>query len=178
MRRVLDAAHYAAERHAGQRRKGAAGEPYVNHVIDIARRVAAARPDDETLIVAALLHDVVEDTDGTRREIAERFGDAVAALVMEVTDDKGLPKEERKRRQVETAAATSDAGKRLKLADKASNLVSIADSPPPDWSRERLIDYVDWAERVAEGLRGVDATLERAFDEALARARERLGVPA
>jgi (p)ppGpp synthase/HD superfamily hydrolase len=170
---ILDAAHYATLKHHGQKRKGAADVPYVAHVIDVARRLAAARPDDETLILAGLLHDVVEDTDGTREEIAERFGERVAALVMEVTDDKSLPKADRKRLQEEKAASKSEAAKRLKLADKASNLAALAESPP-DWSLKRRRAYMDWACRVVDAMRGVDEGLEAAFDDALLQARTAL----
>ncbi len=175
MRAVLEAAHYAAVRHAGQFRKGERAEPYVNHVLDVARRVAAARPDDETLILAALLHDIVEDTEGTEAEIERLFGPAVAALVMEVTDDKALEKDERKRLQVEHASGLSDAAKRLKLADKAANVTAVALTPPAGWPHERKTQYVDWAEAVAAGLRGVDDDLERGFDEAVALARKTFG---
>lgn len=151
-----------------------AGEPYVNHVLDVARRLAAARPDDTALIVAGLLHDIVEDTEGTEAEIAGMFGGEVAALVMEVTDDKSLPKEERKRLQIEKAPAKSARGKMLSLADKASNLGSFATSPP-EWPHERKRAYLDWAREVVAGCRGVDARLEADFDaaaETLARLLE------
>lgn len=170
----MDACRYAAERHVGQTRKGAAAEPYVNHVIDVAARVARSPDADPTLVTAALLHDVVEDTDGTAEEIIARFGPEVAALVGEVTDDKSLPKAERKRRQVEGAPAKSAGAKRLKLADKASNLTALADSPPAEWPAERMAAYVDWAEAVAAGCRGVDPALEAEFDRAAARARQSL----
>lgn len=170
---LLDAAHYATLRHHGQKRKGAADLPYAAHVLDVARRLAEARPKDETLILAGVLHDVVEDTPGTREEIAARFGEAVAALVMEVTDDKSLPKAERKRRQVEEAAGKSDAAKRLKLADKASNLAALAESPP-DWSLKKRRAYMAWACEVVDALRGVDEGLEAAFDDALLQARTAL----
>ena len=168
--RLLDAAHYATCLHHGQRRKGSVDLPYMAHVLDVARRLARVHPDDETLILAALLHDVVEDTEGTEAETAERYGPEVAALVMEVTDDESLPKAERKRRQEEHVRHASDRAKRLKMADKASNLMAIARTPP-DWTRERMAAYVDWALRVIDPVRGLDPALERAFDEAVAEAR-------
>lgn len=175
MQDLVRAFDYAARRHTGQTRKGAAGEPYVNHVADVARRVSAAScGPDKTLILGALLHDIVEDTEGTAEEIARLFGRDVAALVLEVTDDKSLPKEERKRLQVEHAPHLSAHARRIKLADKASNLTSMIESPPAGWSTERKRAYVDWAERVAAGCRGVDAHLEAAFDEAVRSARAAL----
>lgn len=170
MKRPLDACLFAADHHAAQRRKGAAAEPYVNHVIEVAARVAASPAADENTVIAALLHDIVEDTDGTEAEIRAAFGDKVAALVMEVTDDKTLPKAERKRRQEASAAGKSAAAKRIKLADKAANLRAMTDSPPAHWDTVRRRDYLAWARRVIAGARGVDAVLEAAFDAEAARA--------
>ncbi len=172
---ILRAASYAAWMHREQRRKGAGDVPYINHVLDVARRVAlSAHGEDPLLIVAALLHDVVEDTEGEEAEIREMFGGEVAALVMEVTDDKSLPKAERKRLQVAKIAGKSDRAKRLKLADKASNITAIADAPP-DWPLQRKLDYLQWAEDVVAGCRGVDPALEEHFDRALAHARDKVG---
>ncbi|MBX2856838.1 MAG: HD domain-containing protein, partial [Rhodobacteraceae bacterium] len=122
---------------------------------------------------AALLHDVVEDTIGTLDDIAARFGPEAAALVAEVTDDKSLPKAERKRLQVETVPHKSADAKRLKLADKASNVAAIA-THPPDWPLARKQAYLDWAEQVIAGCQGADAALEAAFHQALTEARAAL----
>jgi (p)ppGpp synthase/HD superfamily hydrolase len=176
MQDLTDAYDLAARRHCGQSRKGASQAPYVNHVIDVAARVArSSHGPDRVLILAAILHDTVEDTDTTPAEIAERFGPEVAALVMEVTDDMSRPKAARRRAQVLGAPGSSDRAKRLKLADKASNLTALAEDPP-DWPKARRADYVDWAVAVIAGYRGVDPRLEAEFDEAVARARARLGL--
>src|SRR5580704_12145664 len=95
---ILRAATFAAESHGNQRRKGAAAEPYINHLLEVAHLVSQGlSAPDTNLIMAALLHDVVEDSGVTHQELVERFGTDVADLVAEVTDDKSLPKEERKR---------------------------------------------------------------------------------
>ena len=162
---------FAARRHVHQRRKGEAAEPYINHLAEVAALLAEATGgDDPVLLVASLLHDTIEDQDVTRAEIAASFGDEVASLVVEVTDDKSLPKIERKRLQVENAPKKTERAKLLKLADKTSNLRAIANSPPA-WPLQRQREYVDWAERVVAGCRGVNAQLERAFDAAAAQAR-------
>ena len=162
---------FAARRHVHQRRKGEAAEPYVNHLAEVAALLAEATGgDDPVLLVASLLHDTIEDQDVTRAEIAASFGDEVASLVAEVTDDKSLPKIERKRLQVENAPKKTERAKLLKLADKTSNLRAIANCPPA-WPLQRQREYVDWAERVVAGCRGVNAQLERAFDAAAAQAR-------
>ncbi|PWJ16167.1 HD domain-containing protein [Jannaschia seohaensis] len=167
---VLLAARFAARAHHGQTRKGADGLPYVDHVLEVAARLAAVHPDDELLIVAGLLHDTVEDCDVTREDIAAAFGEEVAALVMEVTDDTSLPRAERKAAQERHVPHASDRAKRLKLADKAANLSAIARTPP-DWDAARMTEYVDWACRVLDPVRGLDAQLEGAFDAAVAEAR-------
>jgi (p)ppGpp synthase/HD superfamily hydrolase len=169
---VMRAADFAAHRHAGQRRKGVAGEPYVNHLLEVAALLAEAVGDnDAALIAAALLHDTLEDTDTEYEELAVRFGADIAALVAEVTDDKSLPKAERKRRQIESAPAASARAKLLKIADKTSNVRALVLSPPSNWDIARVADYIDWAEKVVAGCRGLNPALERAFDAAVTDAR-------
>ena len=164
---VARALDFAARKHSNQRRKGEAGEPYVNHLAEVARLVAEATEGKDTIaVLAALLHDAIEDTPTTREELEREFGREVADIVAEVTDDKSLPKAERKRLQVETAAGKSRRAKLVKIADKTSNLRSIAKSPPVGWDLERQREYFDWAARVVAGCRGTSAALERWFDEA------------
>ncbi len=174
---VLKAADAAARWHVHQRRKGAAKEPYVNHLLEVATLVAEATDGkDPHLVIAALLHDAIEDCEVPRTLIAETFGADVADLVAEVTDDKTVEQAERKRRQVENAPKKSTRAKMLKLADKTSNLRALVSSPAPDWSVRRRLEYIEWARRVVDGLRGTNALLEKQFDEA-ARAAERSLVP-
>jgi (p)ppGpp synthase/HD superfamily hydrolase len=169
---VLKAADAAARWHVHQRRKGPAAEPYINHLLEVAMLVAqASQGNDPNLVIAALLHDAIEDCEVPRKLIAATFGEEVAAIVSEVTDDKKLPKAKRKRKQIETATDKSPKAKLLKLADKTSNLRAIAASPPADWSVKRRIEYVDWALAVAQGLRGVSPWLEGQLDEAAGAAR-------
>src|SRR6516164_3179490 len=149
------------------RRKGAAQEPYVMHLLEVAMLVAEATAGaDPNLIVAALLHDTIEDQGVTREEIAAQFSDDVADLVVEVTDDKKLPKAERKRLQIKHAPKLTPRAKILKLADKISNLRSLATSPPADWPMQRRSDYVIWTTKVVQGLRGTSGLLEQEFDRA------------
>lgn len=176
IRTILSAAHYAAEKHAAQKRKGAAGEPYINHLIEVAHLVSTALAEpDANLIAAALLHDVVEDTGVTGDEVAERFGPDVAALVAEVTDDKSLPKAERKRLQVENAPRKSPRAQMIKLADKTSNLRALLASPPADWSVERKREYFLWAQRVVDGLSSPNPVLKAEFERIVARIDEVTG---
>jgi (p)ppGpp synthase/HD superfamily hydrolase len=175
---VLRAADAAARWHAHQRRKGAAQEPYINHLLEVAKLVAeatgGAEPDP---VIAALLHDAIEDQGVTAETIAGEFGKPVAEIVMEVTDDKSLPKEVRKRKQVENAPNISREAKLVKLADKISNVRTISTSPPPDWSAQRRLEYIEWARQVVAGLRGTSPWLEAQFDDAAEQAMRSLDPP-
>ncbi len=149
---LIDAVAFAAQRHANQTRKGDAGEPYVNHVIEVAGILSATDVrNDIGLLMAALLHDTIEDTDTTEHDLSTIFGADVTALVIEATDDKTLKKDERKRLQVERAPHKSSRARLLKTADKISNLRSIASSPPSGWHPHRMTEYVNWAEAVVSG---------------------------
>jgi guanosine-3',5'-bis(diphosphate) 3'-pyrophosphohydrolase len=122
--------------------------------------------NDINLVIAALLHDAIEDQGISRSLIAEQFGDDVASLVGEVTDDKASPKAVRKRLQVEHAAQKSNRAKILKLADKISNVAAIGRDPPADWLIVGQREYIQWGRDVVAGLRGASAELEARFDRA------------
>ena len=172
---LISAIKYSADKHRNQRRKGADASPYINHPIDVADilwRIGSVRDIDT--IVAAILHDTLEDTDATPSEIEAMFGKQVLSLVQEVSDDKTLPKEERKRLQVAHAHHISTAAKLIKLADKISNIIDIGISPPKEWSLERRLNYLDWADNVVLGLRGANRALEEHYDEAIRHTRRRL----
>ncbi len=161
---VMKAALRAAHWHTAQRRKGAAAEPYVNHLLEVADLVAEATGGtDINLVVAALLHDAVEDQPVSRATIAAEFGEEVASLVMEVTDDKSLPKADRKRLQIEHAPHKSPRAAVIKLADKTSNMRALASSPPADWPMQRRQDYVRHAREVVAGLPGENEFLRTRF---------------
>ncbi|UYW30871.1 HD domain-containing protein [Methylorubrum extorquens] len=169
---VSRAADFAARRHADQQRKGAAREPYVNHLAEVASLLAETMGEpDAALVAAGWLHDTLEDTQTDREELERLFGPRVASLVAEVTDDKSLPKAERKRRQVEAAPHKSAGAKAIKLAEKTSNFRSLTASPPEGWERQRIADYIAWAQEVVAGCRGTNAALEDRFDRAVAEAR-------
>lgn len=172
---VSRAADFAARRHSGIRRKGLAKEPYINHLAEVATLLAEATDGvDAQLIAAGWLHDTIEDTQTSREELEREFGNDVAVVVAECTDDKSLPKAERKRRQIAEAGGKSARARMLKIADKTSNVRSLITSPPDEWERERLIDYLDWAEKVVAQCRGLNKILEKRFDEAVAEGRRTL----
>lgn len=165
---LLRALALAAERHRHQRRKDRERSPYINHPLAVVQMMWDAGVRDEVALIAGVLHDIIEDTPTTRHEIAAMFGEAVAVVVEEVSDDKSLPKERRKQLQVEHAAQLSTAAKLVKIADKACNLRDMNDRPP-DWSEERCAEYYAWAARVVAEIRGTHTELERLFDLEMAR---------
>src|SRR6201985_441983 len=152
---VSEAADLAARRHSGMAREGRGGEPYINHLAEVANLLASATDGaDAELVAAGWLHDTIEDTETTREELAQRFSDRVASLVVECTDDMSLAKAERRRRQVADAPHKSPGAKLIKIADKISNIGARVHRDPTKEERDDLIDYADWAEQVVNGCRG------------------------
>jgi GTP diphosphokinase / guanosine-3',5'-bis(diphosphate) 3'-diphosphatase len=173
--KILEAASFAAQKHRDQRRKGSDAEPYINHPLEVANLLAnVGGVTDVDMLLAAILHDTIEDTQTSRGELVERFGDRVAGFVLEVTDDKSLPKQERKRLQIEHAPHLSLEAKQIKLADKISNITDVTKNPPDGWSLERRQEYIHWGEAVAEGLRGSNIALETLFDQTVETAKNSL----
>jgi len=173
---LLKALNFSAGKHRHQRRKDTAASPYINHPIEVANILwTIGEVHDVTAIIAAILHDTLEDTDTTPEEIPTHFGDEVLGLVLEVSADKNLSKQERKQNQIIHSPGLSLRAKELKLADKISNVHDIAYAPPGHWPRERRINYLLWAEAVIDGLRGSNEPLEKCFDDTLTEARKKLG---
>jgi guanosine-3',5'-bis(diphosphate) 3'-pyrophosphohydrolase len=169
---LFDALAFAAHKHRAQRRKDKEASPYINHPIALADVLAnEGGVVDPVTLCAALLHDTVEDTRTTYKELRRAFGNEIADVVMEVTDDKKLERAERKERQVLHAPQLSRRAKLVKLADKICNLRDIASNPPATWSRQRKREYYEWAKRVIDALRGAHPGLERLFDRAYANKR-------
>ena len=167
---LFEALAFAAHKHRAQRRKDVEASPYINHPIALARTltVEGGIRDTKTLI-AAVLHDTVEDTDTTFDEIEALFGAKVGNVVREVTDDTTLEKADRKRLQIEHAPHMSRRAALVKLADKTSNLRDVATSPPRGWPLERKRAYFDWAKAVVDQLPPVSKRLRAAFDEAYSK---------
>lgn len=166
---LLKALGFAAHKHKDQRRKDVAASPYINHPIALANILCnEGHITDVEVICGALLHDTVEDTETSFDEIEQAFGPAVRRIVMDVSDDKTLPKEERKRLQIEHAAHACRQARLVKLADKIANLRDTAAHPPADWTLERQQAYFDWAGKVIDQIRGTHVGLEALFDQAYA----------
>ncbi|XP_071941359.1 guanosine-3',5'-bis(diphosphate) 3'-pyrophosphohydrolase MESH1-like [Antedon mediterranea] len=167
---LIECVNFAAIKHKDQRRKDQDATPYINHPIGVARILTnEAGITDTATIQAALLHDTIEDTNTTFEEIESAFGAEVRSIVAEVTDDKTLPKMERKRLQIENASKKSRKAKLVKLADKLYNLRDLERCTPVGWTRERVDDYFVWAGRVVDGLRGTNLQLEDELDKLLVK---------
>lgn len=165
----IDAVAFAASKHRGQKRKDAEASPYINHPIALAQVLAReVKVGDEQVLIAAILHDTIEDTKTTFEELRDGFGLPIAAIVAEVSDDKSLPPQRRKELQVEHAPHLSERAKLIKLADKICNLRDVANTPPVDWDLQKQREYFDWAKQVIDGLRGGHPQLEALFDAAYA----------
>jgi GTP diphosphokinase / guanosine-3',5'-bis(diphosphate) 3'-diphosphatase len=168
---LLAALVFASDKHRDQRRKDAQATPYINHPIGLVNILwHEAGVYDPVVLMAALLHDTVEDTDTHFEELEQHFGREVEQIVRQLTDDKSLPKAVRKQLQIDHAAAASDAAKLVKLADKIYNLRDLVKSPPVGWSVMRQREYCEWAKQVVDQLRGVHPTLEALFDAIYAEA--------
>lgn len=166
-RKVFEALAFAAYKHRDQRRKDEGASPYINHPIALANiLISEGGITDSILLCAAILHDTIEDTKTSYDELLTAFGKEIADVVAEVTDDKTLPKADRKLLQIEHAAHASPRAKLVKLADKTCNLRDLAAKPPPAWSDERRRAYVAWSKQVIAGVRGINPALEAAFDSA------------
>ncbi|XP_058485454.1 guanosine-3',5'-bis(diphosphate) 3'-pyrophosphohydrolase MESH1 [Solea solea] len=163
---LVETVNFAAEKHRNQRRKDVDGTPYINHPIGVARILShEGGVTDIEVLQAALLHDTVEDTDTSPAELEHTFGPTVARIVEEVTDDKRLPKQERKRQQVEHAPHCSHQAKLVKLADKLYNLRDLNRCTPVGWTAERAQEYFVWASEVVKGLKGTNSALEEKLEE-------------
>jgi (p)ppGpp synthase/HD superfamily hydrolase len=165
---LLGALRFAAEKHRNQRRKGADRPPFINHAIEVAEILArVAGVEDPITLQAAVLHDTLEDTDTLPEELERQFGTEVRRVVEEVSDDKRLPREQRRVEQIRSAPGLSERAKLIRIADKIANVHSVTWSPPVDWSTARRRDYLDWTVRVIDGCRGCSPELERLYDEVL-----------
>ncbi|CAM1312775.1 HDDC3 (predicted) [Pycnogonum litorale] len=154
--------NFAAIKHKNQRRKDPENTPYINHPIGVANiLVEEGGIDDLATLQAAILHDTVEDTDTTLVEIEREFGSEIKCIVAELTDDKLLAKEERKRQQIARAPQCSYKAKLVKLADKLYNLRDLNRTIPQGWTDDRVHEYFVWASKVVSGLKGTNENLEK-----------------
>lgn len=125
--RLMRAISFATVKHDGQKRK-VDKEPFIAHPYRVAMLLKDHNCDND-LVIAGLLHDVVEDTEGTLKEIEALFGEKVSDLVKAVTEkDKKLNWETRKERSIATIKNAPSNVKLIACADKIDNLHSILDN--------------------------------------------------
>ena len=165
VRQLTKALAFAAEAHRNHRRKGASQEPYINHLIEVLDLVASVEDDDMDVLVAALLHDALEDTGTSYEKLVATFGERVARIVQENSDDMTLPKPERQRARLAGIAKKSREARLVKFADIISNLRAIAVSPPAGWSNDRRLGYLGSCRNLVDAGRGSNAQIERIFDD-------------
>jgi hypothetical protein len=165
VRRLTKALAFAAEAHRNHRRKGASQEPYVNHLIEVLDLVASVEDGDVDVLIAALLHDVLEDTRTGYDELVATFGERVARIVQENSDDMTLPKPERQRARLAGISKKSREARLVKVADIVSNLRAIAVSPPAGWSNDRRLGYLNSCRNLVDAGRAFNAEIERIFDD-------------
>ncbi|CAM3681583.1 HD domain-containing protein [Polynucleobacter antarcticus] len=171
--KLVNAIAFAADKHKSQRRKDAEASPYINHPIGLVNvLVNEGGIINNDVLCAAVLHDTIEDTETTAQELSSHFGEKIASIVMEVTDDKNLPKAERKLQQIAHAVHSSHEAKLVKLADKICNLRDMLASPPAGWDLVRRKAYFDWADQVSNGLKGTNSKLENILKSLIARSSE------
>ncbi len=170
---IIKALAFAAHKHRDQRRKDVNASPYINHPISLTDLLYyKGGVDDVVVIVAALLHDTIEDTDTTPAELTAEFGSEISSVVLQVTDDTNLDRATRKQVQIERAAQISDKAKLISLADKICNLQDMLTQPPASWDLDRKREYFDWAKRVVDQIRGTNSKLETIFDDTYSRRPE------
>jgi len=175
--KLLEAINFAAFKHKDQRRKGANAEPYINHPLAVAKLLTdVAIVYDMDILQAAILHDTIEDTETTQEELFMKFGKVVTSYVIEMTDDKSLPKAERKRLQIVNAPHKSEGAKLIKLCDKICNVTDIMNNPPTHWNEERRKEYFDWAEQVVTALDCENHSLVQLFENRVGEAKEKLEI--
>jgi RelA/SpoT family (p)ppGpp synthetase len=162
--RVQDAYDFAYEAHQGQRRRS--GEPYITHPVAVADLLADLRLDPQTLI-AAILHDVIEDTPTLKEEINRRFGEEVAELVDGVSKLDQIQFKSREEAQAESFRKMLLAMVRdirvimVKLADRTHNMRTLGAMPPAKRravARETLEIYAPIADRL--GMHAIKTELE------------------
>ncbi len=164
----FNALAFAAEQHQYQGRGGYKRLPYINHIIKVTQTlIDIGKEKDRPTIIAAILHDVVEDSAITIRDVAGQFGEEVAFIVAELTDDMRLPYDQRKQLQVDKASQLSLAARKIRITDKASNIRDIF-SYPLTWTTEKKRTYVENSIQIVDQIRGTNKALEGYFDEAVA----------
>lgn len=159
------ACYFAANAHKRQKRKDATGTPYINHPIDVANILADAGITDPDILCAAVLHDTIEDTYVTYDLIKEQFGEKVANIVKECSDDKSYPKEIRKQMQLKHSTNASVEAKLVKAGDKLSNIGDLDSNPPANWTQDEIQGYITWCYAVCLEIKGHNQIVDQRLSD-------------
>ena len=171
---IFEALEFTAVKHQYLRRGGYDLLPYINHLIKVANLIQQVGLGENTnLMLVAVLHDVVEDTETTPEEIVEKFGPEVGTAVSELSDDMALSYDERKKRQVQNAKDLSDLARVIRIADKICNIRDIMEYPL-DWSLEKKLRYVKNSIEIVDQIKGTNSQLELILEREAAMARQEI----
>jgi (p)ppGpp synthase/HD superfamily hydrolase len=173
IRRISEAAVFAAHAHRNQIREEI-GDAYLVHLSEVAALCASIKPLDPVLVAAAWLHDTLEYTETDAATLRRIFGQATADLVQDVSDPPRLKSKARRQRQVDHTAKAGVPTKRLKLADRTSNVEEVLNAPADRLRIKSGARYLKWSRRVVEVCRGVAPELEARFDRYASRLQARL----
>lgn len=165
MELLLEAIYFASNKHKNQRRKDSLKTPYINHPIEVCFILSNCGITDEKILMAAVLHDTIEDTETTFEELNSIFGEIVTKMVMECSDEKNSKKECKKQIQIEKANSVCVGSKLIKLADKYSNLSNLINDPPELWSEQEIKGYFYWCYAIFLKLKGTNEILENKLIE-------------
>ena len=168
--RFTQTLQYAAEKHQYQRRAGYDALPYINHLIKVSHLLIQAGEMDPDLLCAAILHDVLEDTDATFEELSTLFGEKVAHIVQELTDDMSLPYATRKQLQLYRITSLSPMAQKIRIADKACNIQDIFHYPL-DWTPDKKRAYLENSIAIIDQIRDEYPALISFFDQEVQKAQ-------
>lgn len=164
---ILDAVGYAAEKHKGQIKNQA---PYILHPLRVAEHLLnLANINERDILVAALLHDTVEDMKTTYQDIQKTFGAKVEGYVKEVTEDLTLNQQERKDQMLATAAKKSKGAALIKLAEKYDNLKNLQNTASQEMDQKAIDEYFQTSKEIVNQLPNANDTLKKAVSELISQ---------
>lgn len=169
---VRRAVQWSAQQHRGQTRKDGK-TPYIQHPIAVARSLEQeGGVTDEDVIIASLLHDVIEDTGATRGQVANLFGERVAGIVSELTKDPNATQAEQKQAEIDKDWSP-EAGV-VKIGDKLSNIRDVISAPPVDWDYQKRLRFLSHALAVVEAMKSPNPAMVAAFMQQYREGVERM----
>lgn len=175
---INKARELATEKHAHLHLYNAAKTPAIHHIAEVASLVEE-HGGDENMIVAAWLHDIVEDTNVQIDDIEKWFGKDIGEIVLGLTDPKefsNMPLRDRKCAQTMRLKGHPNSVKLIKICDQLSNVRRVVNDPPIDWENSKKWDYVWGAKQVVDICKGISHELDKKFEDAFEKAKEKYEV--